>query len=59
MNLIFTFRRTMSAHVMRMWEDILGIADAILLSEEPDSVVWTLNSNRIYSVQSLYAVTSF
>jgi len=49
----------MSAHVMRMWEDILGIADAILLSEEPDSVVWTLNSNRIYSVQSLYAVISF
>ena len=58
-NLKFTCRRILSAYVMRMWEDILGIADAILLSEEPDSVVWTLNSNRIYSVQSLYAVISF
>ena len=58
-NLKFTFRRTVSAYVMRMWEEILGITSAITLSEEPDSAVWTFNSNGVYSVQSLYAVISF
>jgi len=40
-------------------EKILGIVGAINIFEEPDSAVWTFNSNGIDSVQSLYAVIGF
>ena len=39
-NLKFTCRRILSAYVMRMWEEIIGITGAINLSKKPDSVVW-------------------
>ena len=55
----FSFRRTVSAQMMQMWEEILGLASSIHFIEDQDSVIWEFNTNGIYSVQSLYVVMSF
>ena len=44
---------------MDLWLEIVNIAESILFTDEPDSLIWTLNSKGLYSVQSLYAVVNF
>jgi hypothetical protein len=58
-SLKFTFRRNVSPQLMEMWLELLGIAESINFSEEPDAVVWRFTSNGRYSVQSLYAIVNF
>jgi len=41
---------------MLMWEELSGIGDSIVLTEEDDSIMWSFNSNGQFSVQSLYAI---
>ena len=57
-NLKMTFRRTVSEHLMNLWEELLAIASSISFSEEKDSLIWELNSQGVYSVQTLYAIVS-
>jgi len=44
---------------MNLWEELLAIASSISFSEEKDSLIWELNSQDVYSVQTLYAIVSF
>jgi hypothetical protein len=41
------------------WEEILQLASTINLSNEEDEMIWTFNSNGIYSSQSLYKIMNF
>ena len=43
---------------MNLWEELLAIASSISFSEEKDSLIWELNSQGVYSVQTLYAIVS-
>jgi hypothetical protein len=43
----------------RTWEEIVQLASTITFSGDQDEMVWTLNSNGIYSSQSLYKVINF
>jgi len=54
-----TFRRTASEQLMSLWEELLAIAGSISFSDDEDSLIWELNSQGVYSVQSLYATISF
>lgn len=45
--------------MMNLWREVVGIAESISFSTEPDAVIWKFNSNGLYSVQSLYAVVNF
>lgn len=58
-NLKFTFRRTVPAGLMRMWEEITSIAQSITFTDDSDAIFWKFESNGRYSVQSLYSVISF
>ena len=55
----FSFRRTVSPLLINMWDEIISIAESVVFSNDPDSIVWKFTSNGIYSVQSLYAVINF
>jgi hypothetical protein len=44
---------------MDVWWEVVSIAESIEFTDEPDTPVWSFNSNDIYSVQSLYAVVNF
>ena len=48
-----------SEHLLNLWEELLAIASSISFSEEKDSLIWELNSQDVYSVQTLYAIVSF
>lgn len=58
-NLKLTFRRTVSEQLLSLWEELLAIANSISFSDDEDSLIWELNSQGVYSVQSLYATISF
>jgi hypothetical protein len=58
-DLKFTFRRTVSSHGMSLWYHICNIAESIPFSNDCDAIIWSLNSCKVYSVQSLYAIVSF
>jgi hypothetical protein len=58
MALRFTFRRTVNNRLMNQWYELEQIASSINFTDEPDSVIWQLNSIGRYSVQSLYAVVN-
>jgi hypothetical protein len=55
-NLKFTFRRTVNRRDLNLWYELQDIARSICYSEEPDAIIWNLNSSGKYSLQSLYAV---
>jgi hypothetical protein len=58
-NLKCTFRRSVDENMYRTWEEIVQLASTITFSGDQDEMVWTLNSNGIYSSQSLYKVINF
>jgi hypothetical protein len=45
--------------MMRTWEEIVQLASTISFSGTQDEMVWTFNSNGVYSSQSLYKVIDF
>ena len=55
----FSFRRTFPPALMDVWWEVFSIAESIVFTDESDTLVWSFNSNDIYSVQSLYAVVNF
>jgi CDP-glycerol glycerophosphotransferase (TagB/SpsB family) len=57
-DLRFTFRRTVNSILMNRWYELEQIASSINITDEPDSVIWQLNSTGHYSVQSLYTVVN-
>jgi hypothetical protein len=54
-----TFRRYVDSVTFCKWEEILQLASTINLSNEEDEMIWTFNSNGIYSSQSLYKIMNF
>jgi hypothetical protein len=58
MALRFTFKRTVNSRQMNQWYELEQIASSINFTDEPDSVIWQLNSAGHYLVQSLYAVVN-
>jgi hypothetical protein len=52
MALRFTFRRTVNSRLMSQWYELEQIASSINFTDEPDNVIWQLNSIGRYSVQS-------
>jgi hypothetical protein len=57
-NLKFIFRRTVSAHIMSPWLEILQIAESLHFSAGNDAIIWQYSSTEKYLVQTLYAVVS-
>jgi hypothetical protein len=57
-NLKCTFRRTVEAAMARKWDEILQLASTIVFHNTPDEIVWTFNSNGVYSSQNLYKVVN-
>jgi hypothetical protein len=54
-----SFRRCVDRRLYQLWEELVSIADALVLTEDEDEPVWQFSSNGIYSYQSLYAVINF
>jgi len=54
-----TFRRTVGSELMQRWEEVIQLASILNLSEINDEMLWTFNSNGVYSSQSLYKVINF
>jgi len=44
---------------MQRWEEVIQLASILNLSEINDEMLWTFNSNGVYSSQSLYKVINF
>jgi hypothetical protein len=42
-----------------MWEELISIAESLVLTDEEDEPVCQFNSTGIYSSQSLYSVINF
>jgi hypothetical protein len=53
-----SFRRCVDRRFYQMWEELVSIAESLVLTDEEDDYVWQFNSSRIYSSQSLYNVIS-
>jgi hypothetical protein len=59
MHLKCTFRRCVDLRLLHLWEEVVSIAEAIVLSGEEDVMVWQFHSSGVYSSQSLYGVINF
>jgi hypothetical protein len=53
-----SFRRCVDRRFYQMWEELVSIAESLVLTDEEDDYAWQFNSSRIYSSQSLYSVIS-
>jgi hypothetical protein len=42
-----------------MWEEVVSIAEAVVLSGEEYAMVWQFHSSGVYSSQLLYGVINF
>jgi hypothetical protein len=59
-NLKCTFRRIVDSDLSRTWEEIIKqLASTITYSGEQDDMLWTFNSNGVYSSQSLHKIINF
>jgi hypothetical protein len=58
-NLKCTFRRQIDAATYCKREEITQLASTINLSNEQDEMIWTSNTNGVYSSQSLYKIINF
>jgi hypothetical protein len=52
--LIISFRRVLRGESMNNWTHIQEILRSLVLSENPDSIYWSLNENKIFSTRSVY-----
>lgn len=51
-----TFRRTVDSALFRKWEEVIQLALTIDFTHEQDEMIWTFNSQGVYSSMSLYGV---
>ncbi|KAM3272212.1 hypothetical protein ACQJBY_042422 [Aegilops geniculata] len=58
-NLKITFRRCVDNKLLHLWVDLLSIAQAIILNDEEDAIIWKFESNGRYSVRSMYGIVNF
>jgi hypothetical protein len=54
-----SFRRCVDRRLFHMWEELVGIAESLVLSEDEDESLWQFSSYGVYSSQSLYGVINF
>jgi hypothetical protein len=54
-----SFRRCFDNKLLLQWEELKAIVQQLRLMDEPDQMVWKLNSTGVYFSQSLYAVINF
>jgi hypothetical protein len=54
-----SFRRCFDDKLLLQWEELKAIVQHLRLTDEPDQMVWKLNSTGVYFSQSLYAVINF
>lgn len=54
-----TFRRNFDNKMMEQWYQLVEIAKEINFSNDPDALIWQLESKGIYSSSSLYHVINF
>jgi hypothetical protein len=55
-NLRCDFRRTFSDSMMIQWQELLAIAETIDLSDEEDQLIWSYETNGVYSSKFMYAL---
>ena len=58
-DLMMTFRRSVSHSLMRQWEEICEIARSLELNNEDDNIIWAYEAKGTYSVQTLYSILNF
>jgi hypothetical protein len=58
-NLMCSFRRTVSEGLYQSWLDIIELVSTIQFTNEEDEMIWHFNSSGIYSSQSLYKIINF
>jgi hypothetical protein len=58
-NLRCDFRRTFSDDMMSQWQEVLAIAETIVFSEDEDQLIWSYETNGVYSSKSMYAIVNF
>jgi hypothetical protein len=58
-NLKCTFRRIVDYNLARIWKEIIQLASTITYSDALDEMIWSSNSNVVYSSQSLYKIVNF
>jgi hypothetical protein len=54
-----TFRRCLDHRLMRLWDELISIAETIVFSGEEDELVWQFHSSGVYSLQSMYVVLNY
>jgi hypothetical protein len=54
-----TFRRNFGDKEEREWDELILLTGGVFLSQESDSVMWTLEKNKVFSTSSLYREMSF
>jgi hypothetical protein len=52
-DLIIPFRRTLRGDSLNRWNDIKTFLTSLVLTDNPDSVFWSLNENKLFSKISL------
>jgi len=57
--LLISFRRRVSPRLMRMWLDLVAIAESISYSDDCDAIVWAFHGSSKFSVQAIYKTISF
>ena len=57
--LLISFRRKVSPRLMRMWLDLVAIAESISYSDDCDAIVWAFHGSSKFSVQAIYKTISF
>jgi len=54
-----SLRRRVSPRLMRMWLDLVSIAESISYSDDCDAIMWTFDGSSKFSVQAVYKTISF
>jgi hypothetical protein len=44
---------------MIQWQELLAIAETIDLSNEEDQLIWSYETNGVYSSKTMYALVNF
>jgi hypothetical protein len=48
------FRRTFSDEMMVLWQELVAIANTIILNSEDDQLIWSYETNGLYFSKSMY-----
>ena len=58
-NLLISFKRRVSPRLMRMWLDLVSIAESISYSDDCDAIIWAFDGSSKFSVQAVCKTISF